>query len=204
MNDPFNTQNLQDLAKGIRAGDVGAANDLVRVTLGRLQPLASKQLGRFARIRRWEDTDSVLQGALLRLLRTLEKIEPTSTRHFLSLAARQLRLELIDLSRHYFGPLGMGTHHDSVAPRDGDESPALDPADKAAADRTLERWAAFHEAVEQLPAAEREVVSLVFYHDWTQARIAELFQVDERTVRRYWQKAVLRLQEKLGDELPDF
>ena len=28
---------------------------------------------------------------------------------------------------------------------------------------------------------------LTFYHGWTQAEIAELFQVDERTIRRRWQ-----------------
>src|SRR5262249_31686133 len=30
----------------------------------------------------------------------------------------------------------------------------------------LERWAAFHEAVETLPAEQREVVGLTFYHGW--------------------------------------
>jgi DNA-directed RNA polymerase specialized sigma24 family protein len=37
---------------------------------------------------------------------------------------------------------------------------------------------------EQLPAQERGVVSLMFYHGWTQPQIAELFQVDQRTIRR--------------------
>jgi RNA polymerase sigma factor (sigma-70 family) len=47
-----------------------------------------------------------------------------------------------------------------------------------------ERWSAFHKQVEQLPVEEREVVGLIFYHGWTQAPIAELFDVSERTVRR--------------------
>jgi RNA polymerase sigma factor (sigma-70 family) len=56
--------------------------------------------------------------------------------------------------------------------------------------------------VDGLPVAEREVVGLVFYHGWTQAQIAELFQVDERTVRRRWQSACLRLNRLAGGELP--
>jgi DNA-directed RNA polymerase specialized sigma24 family protein len=46
------------------------------------------------------------------------------------------------------------------------------------------------------------VLGLVFYHGWTQAQIAELFQVDERTVRRRWQAACLRLNRLVGEKLP--
>jgi DNA-directed RNA polymerase specialized sigma24 family protein len=42
----------------------------------------------------------------------------------------------------------------------------------------------------------------VFYHGWTQAQIAELFEVDERTIRRRWQSACLRLNELVGGDLP--
>ena len=66
----------------------------------------------------------------------------------------------------------------------------------------LEMWRRFHEAVERLPAEEREVVGLAFYHGWTHARIAELLQTSERTVRRHWQSAGLRLNEALGGRLP--
>ena len=67
----------------------------------------------------------------------------------------------------------------------------------------LERWAAFHEMVGALPAEEREVVGLVHYHGWTQAQIAELFGVTERTVRRWWQSALLKLGEAMADHLPE-
>jgi RNA polymerase sigma factor (sigma-70 family) len=56
--------------------------------------------------------------------------------------------------------------------------------------------------VECLPAEEREVVGLVFYHGWTQAKVAELFQVSERTVGRRWHSACLRLQQLLNSQLP--
>jgi DNA-directed RNA polymerase specialized sigma24 family protein len=50
---------------------------------------------------------------------------------------------------------------------------------------------------------EREVVCLTFYHGWTQMQIAELFQVDERTIRRRWRAAVLKLTEALGGRVLD-
>ena len=55
---------------------------------------------------------------------------------------------------------------------------------------------------EALPAEEREVVGLIFYHGWEQAKVAELFQVNERTVRRRWQSAMLKLHHLLQAEPP--
>ena len=59
-----------------------------------------------------------------------------------------------------------------------------------------------YDAVERLPVEEREVFMLAFYHGWTQAQIAELFGVDERTVRRRWRAAGEKLHAALGGELP--
>ena len=81
----------------------------------------------------------------------------------------------------------------------------LDPADANAGPEQaaeLDRWQALHEAVEKLPVEEREVFGLVFYHGWTQIQIAELLNVNERTVRRYWQSVCLRLSELLNGDLP--
>lgn len=50
-----------------------------------------------------------------------------------------------------------------------------------------------------LPTDEREVVGLIFYHGWSQEEVAELFQVTERTVRRWWQSARLKLHERLKE-----
>jgi DNA-directed RNA polymerase specialized sigma24 family protein len=53
--------------------------------------------------------------------------------------------------------------------------------------------------VADLPTEEREIVGLIFYHGWTQAAVAELFQANERTVRRRWEAALLRLHGTLRD-----
>ena len=47
------------------------------------------------------------------------------------------------------------------------------------------------------PLAQREVVGLIYYHGWTQAQVAELFQVNVRTVRRWWESALVDLHRLL-------
>jgi RNA polymerase sigma factor (sigma-70 family) len=54
--------------------------------------------------------------------------------------------------------------------------------------------------VEKLAVQEREVVGLIYYHGWTQAQVAELFQVNVRTVRRWWESALVKLHRELKDE----
>jgi len=56
--------------------------------------------------------------------------------------------------------------------------------------------------VEKLPVRERETVGLIFYHNWSQIHVAELFNVDPRTVRRWWQSAMLELHDVMKDLLP--
>jgi RNA polymerase sigma-70 factor (ECF subfamily) len=186
----------------MRAGDPAARDELIRGFQGRLELLARKMVGRDRRMGRWVDAEDVLQNALLRLLRALEAVQPDSTRAFFGLAAEQIRRELLDLARHYYGPEGEGANHASVGLLPDVSRPDLDPPDTDKDANDLERWSRFHEEVERLPVREREVVGLVFYHGWTQAQVAELFQVDVRTVRRWWESALVRLHQvmKDGDE----
>ncbi len=195
----FDTFQLHDYLARYRAGDRAATDAFLRRVCGRLERLARSMLRGFPSVRRWADTDDVLQSALMRLLHTLQATQPESTRHFANLAALHIRRELLDLARHYRNRLDRpGGAADS---HDGEE--AAEPADPGSGVvGDLDQWSAFHEQVDQLPAEEREVVGLTFYHGWTQAQIAELFQVDERTVRRRWRSAALKLTEALGGRLP--
>jgi DNA-directed RNA polymerase specialized sigma24 family protein len=40
-------------------------------------------------------------------------------------------------------------------------------------------------------------VGLIYYHGWTQAHVAELFQVNVRTVRRWWESVLVELRRML-------
>ena len=47
-------------------------------------------------------------------------------------------------------------------------------------------------------------MGLIYYHGWTQAQVAELFQVNVRTVRRWWEAALVKLHRVLkGDDEED-
>ena len=73
--------------------------------------LARAMLRRYPHVRRWEETDDLLQAALMRLHRSLAEVQPEGVPHFDNLAAAQIRRELIDLARSYHGPEGLGANH---------------------------------------------------------------------------------------------
>jgi RNA polymerase sigma-70 factor (ECF subfamily) len=191
----FNTVHLHQYIDRMQVGDRAAADALLRRVCDRLERLARSMLRGFPNVRRWADTGDVLQSSLVRLLHTLQAIRPQSTRDFANLAAVHIRWELLDLARRFRNRL------DRVSPA-GEADPLAQVPDRDSATDDLNLWTAFHEQVDRLPAEEREVVGLTFYHGWTQAEIAELFGVDERTIRRRWRSACRALSETLGDRLP--
>jgi RNA polymerase sigma factor (sigma-70 family) len=196
MSDPtFNTVVLQSYLDRMRAGERDAANDLLRAVQHRLQKLAVRMIRGFPNVRGVADSDDVLQNSLIRLLHTLKKLQPRTPRDFFNLAAVHIRRVLIDLARRTKGketvPLNLAGSSD--APHQHE------PASPDAAD--TDQWVRFHEAVDRLPSEEREVVGLAFYHGWTQAMIAELFGVDERTIRRRWASACRKIRQCAGADI---
>ena len=202
MPDPMiDTIRMQACVERWQIGDRAAADELIRAVAPRLEHLTRKMLRGFPAVREWNDSADILQASLLRLLNTLQKLRPSSTRHFYNLAGVHIRRELLDLARHFAGeklrrlPQG-GPSEDSHA--DGQ----FEQVDPTTQDRDFDLWCHFHEAADQLPTEEREVLGLVFYHGWKQSQIAELLQVDERTVRRRWQSACVQIHQLVGNELP--
>jgi RNA polymerase sigma factor (sigma-70 family) len=189
----------------LRAGDEGARQELLDAACASLTRLTRAMLRDYRRLKRWEETDDVLQGALLRLCRALQTVTPQTPREFYRLAALQIRRELIDLARHHFGPEGPAGRHESVAGA-GDAGsaarPAVEPADSTYGPPRLAAWAEFHEQADALPEEEREVFDLVWYQGLTHAEAAGLLGVSTKTVQRRWHAACLRLHEVLGGELP--
>jgi RNA polymerase sigma-70 factor (ECF subfamily) len=157
-------------------------------------------LRRRPHVRRWEETDDLLQAALVRLHRSLAEVRPESVRHFDNLAAAQVRRELIDLARSYHGPEGLGARHHTDGTDPGGRLAQV--ADQAGKPGSLEGWAAFHEAVDHLPEEEREVVNLLWYSNLTHAQAAEALGVATKTIQRRWASARLLIRDALDGDPP--
>jgi RNA polymerase sigma-70 factor (ECF subfamily) len=198
----FETQQMQALVDRWREGD-GAAGDLLCRQVGRrLELLVRKLLGGFPRVRALADTDDVFQEAVVRLLRTLTNLRPATTGDFFNLAAVHVRRTLIDLTRKVAARPDLGMRTPPAAGVTGDIDPLARLPDPRSDSEDLERWCRFHEGVESLPPQEREIISLAFYHGWSQKRMAEFLGVDERTIRRRWCAACDHLAAGLGGQLP--
>lgn len=189
-------QGLIDLAK---SGDPKAKTLLLDHTCERLLKLTRRMLRGYPGLRRWEQTDDVFQNSLIRLHRALAKVEVESVRHFLNLAATQIRRELLDLKKHHFGLEGAARHHHT------DHQPADESggsiSTRAEEPDDLSMWMEFHATVEALPQELREVVDLLYYESLTQDEAAAILDISPRTLKRRWLEAKLALHETLCDGL---
>ncbi|MCH7728090.1 MAG: sigma-70 family RNA polymerase sigma factor [Planctomycetes bacterium] len=189
--------NFAELIDRVCNGEPAALNILIQHNCQRLTTLTRHMLNGYPSLRRWAETDDVLQGSLMRLLRALEQVRPTSPQHFAALATLQIRRELIDLARHFFGPAGLAANHDS---RNGDESTAtsvVEGEDLSHEPSTLAQWCELHQAIAALPENERQIVDLLYYQGMTQIEAARLLEFSVRTVQRRWHSALLKLHQKL-------
>jgi RNA polymerase sigma factor (sigma-70 family) len=184
---PDSTTQLQHWLDQMRKGNSAASEALVQHACERLRRLTRKMLHGYPALHRWEQTDDVLQNALMRLHKALAKVQPETVRGFFQLAAKLIRQELIDLGRHYLGSQGLGANH------------ASEP-DLIAVVERVQTFNTFHELVENLVAEEREVVDLMFYQGMTEREAASTLAVSDRTVKRRWRSARLALYKDLQDD----
>ena len=200
---PKTTEQIQGWIDCLRAGDLSARGQLIQCSCDRLRLLTRKMLRRYPRVRRWEETDDVLQNVTMRLHRALDTIAPDSVRDFLRLASLNIRRELLDLVKHYYGPLGIGNREVSEQTRTPDTTSEIEqPEDLSNDPSRLTAWSEFHEKVGALPEEERAVFDLLWYQGLSQMEAAKVLGISERTLQRRWQEARTRLYESLGGELP--
>lgn len=190
----------------LHAGDESARRELLNCAYDRLVRLTRKMLRSYPRLHRWEETSDVMQNAALRLYRSLAEVRPATVVEFLRLAALNIRRELLDLAKHYYGPQGEGANH-ATQERNVDSSGGnwidRNPADFGDDPARLAAWGEFHQQVEALPEEERETFDLLWYQGLTQAEAGTLLGISERTVKRRWQSARLLLHDRLKGQLPD-
>lgn len=172
-------------------GDLSARDELLSLACSRMQRLAHRMLRTFPSVRRWEETDDVVQNAAMRLYRAMGEVVPHDGRSLVGLAAVQIRRELLDLAKKHGAAGSYGFNHETNYQRFGDEMRAkVDHAsDEAQSPDSLDRWSQLHQAAAALPEEERELFHLVWYLGLTQEEASKMLGCSTRTVKRRWDSA---------------
>ena len=193
---------VKNCLQRIKEGESNARIELLEHSCQRLRQLASHMLRGYHKLDRWEQTDDVLNQSLLRLHRALKEVVPESPKHYLRLAALQIRRELKDLARKHFGPNGIAAKlntnivkNDHANATGNNEVP-----DQTNHPDQLAMWSDLHEYVELLPDEQREVFEFLWYHQLTQQETADVLEINRRTVIRRWQAACITLHQALFQE----
>lgn len=193
------TTAVQRCIENLQANHPGARDELIRISRDRLLAMVRNLLTRYPGLRRWEQSEDVLHNVYPRLLRCLDQVPLGSARDFLCLAAFNMRNELLDLTRHYFGVNGPGKNH--ATPHAGDEGRGeMENAAGSGRDdpALLAEFAELHEHVGRLPDDERAVVDLHWYHGLTHREAAKILGTSPETVKRRWLAAKVMLATRLG------
>lgn len=190
---------LQKLLDRLKEGRDSARAALLEHSFERLRRLARRMFRQQPALQTLNDTDEVLQRALIRLHRALEAVHPEDVATFFGLAARQIRWVLRDMAEELANlQQGNFAHLDSSS---------VIPVKRILAEvegepASLAEWTDFHRLIDALPAEERTIFDLLLYQGLSQTEAAQLLQLSPRTIKRRWQKARLRLQQALEGQWP--
>jgi RNA polymerase sigma-70 factor (ECF subfamily) len=186
---PRDTTNL---VHRLQAGDRSAQAELIAHACERLRQLSRAFLREYPTLRGLEQTDDVLGGAVIRLMKALKDAKPESSAHFYNLASQHIRWELDDLVRRYRGRSGQrprqltnsggGDNPDPLGSLAGGEEPGLDI-----------EWAELMGLVDALPEQEREVFRLLWFHQLSREEAAAVLDISVKSVGRRWQAARIKL-----------
>jgi RNA polymerase sigma factor (TIGR02999 family) len=171
---------LTALFASARAGDEEALGQIFSVLYPDLKAVARARLSRGRRLTMM-DTTILVHECFLRFQK-LGQVRLEDRHHFLAYAARVIRTVIIDIVRREQaerrgGPASAQTLNTNVI-----ESVASDEADVLAV----------AEALESLAAADARLASVVemrYFAGFSEVEIARALGVNERTVRRDWDKA---------------
>jgi RNA polymerase sigma factor (TIGR02999 family) len=186
---PEGFRSFTELLAAARRGD-GRSRELLFETVYReLKGIAHRELYRFRRDETFSTT-ALVNEAYLRLMK--HGVLPGKDRlHLLAVASQAMRRLLIDRARERHALKRGG----------GVRELALDDAEEIAAEQASAEILAVAEALEELGRLDERLAKLVelrFFGGLTDAEIAGILEITDRTVRRDWVKAKGFLYRALG------
>jgi len=197
---------LENAINRLTQGDLAARDDLIAIACDRMRDVAHRMLRGFPRVRRFDETDDVVQNAAMRLYKALDSIRPSSPEHLINLAGTHIRRELIDLARKHAGPESYAANHETNYARRNDHVFAKIDAEPSGETETvdaLENWTHLHEVAELLPDDERELFHLVWYMGAKQSEAARILGCSVRTVKRRWESVKTLIEQHLHGRRPE-
>lgn len=195
-------QALDRLARG----DASAKNELFALVRRQFERMARKLLRwntSYDGLRRWEQTDDVVQQLSTRMLRALDTQSLTTPRDFFKLAATNLHWELKALREHHQAAKRSGrlletnTEHD---PKGGPPMVGRKLAEAAARPDWDETMARYLDAIEGVSADDREMLDLVILNGLTQEEAAATIEMPLSTFKRHYGDARLRLARRIREQ----
>jgi RNA polymerase sigma-70 factor (ECF subfamily) len=135
-------------------------------------------------------SEELLSAVAERLIKAMRRARPTTVRQFFSLANQHMRWELNEVARR------LDEEAMAVELRD---SPVWDPRSEDESARANSGLSHILEAIEALPADEREAFTLVRVQGLTQAEAAGVAGCSLRTLQRRLSRSLVLLTDRLGD-----
>jgi RNA polymerase sigma-70 factor (ECF subfamily) len=135
--------------------------------------------------------EELLSALLERLIKAMREARPPTVRQFFGLANQHIRWELNSLARSLDERTRMVELREELVPAPENSESGLSPNTR----RMLE-------AIENLPAEEREVFELVRLQGMTYVEAADIVGATDRTVHRRLSRALVLLSGKLADLEP--
>ncbi len=203
MEEQGNTTRFQALLDRWNQGDESAIDEIIMHSQDRLKRFAHGLLDSETRVRRYQETDDLLQNTLIRLHRALHEVRPETKEAFYGLAATHIRWALIDMARSLFGAKGFGAHYRTDPGLHGADTKQRPLHEKVDLSADPIAQLELHERVDSLPEDERAVFELIFYQGMKQEEAAEVLNISERTVRRRYRCAKQALLKAIGAERPE-
>lgn len=91
----------------------GISDDFWRTIESHFRRLTHHMFFRYSSLRRWEESDDIVQSSMIRLYACLKSVNVESELHLLRLVALQIRRELADVSRRYMRSNSLAANYES-------------------------------------------------------------------------------------------